>query len=253
MNKQLLSYRAKKKVIGIFPYLPLSKQFKEKHLDQIKARVANYQPKIEERTGINLGNIEVLDKREMSDELIREMIGEDFLNEESLAKKLSIPPEIYYFPKYAIISPLIRVLNKIHYDKAVMGYCDSKIYVDLNKRLRNQFLGLNPSADDDYDVVHELSHGLWEKLRDSSIQNDFEESKRELVWNEGFASYCEYRYFKDLLPFRGDSQEPQEGTIYYEGFKKVEETLALNGKEILITLPKRWREFEMTLFGGKKA
>lgn len=234
-------------MIGIFPYLPLAKQFKEKHLDQVRKVVDKYQLKIEERTGVSLGKIEVLDKREMANELIQEMMFEDFSNEESLAKKLSIPPQLYYFPKYAIISPLIKVLDKIYYEKAIMGYCDSKIYVDLNKRLRNQFLGINPGLDDDSNVVHELSHGLWEKLRDNSVVNDFEESKRELVWNEGFASYGEYRYFEDLLPTRRCFQEPQEMTIYYDGFKKVEGVLAIMGKKAFLEIPKRWKEFESEL------
>jgi hypothetical protein len=242
MDSKLLKHRARNLAINLRCLFPTTRRFREAELNKVRALVSYYQPLIEERTNVNLGNIGVSDKSELSEDIIRTITLRDFSKQEILTQKLSIPPQITYLPKYLGLCSITPIANWVLNRKAYMAYRDSTLYVDVKSKLRDYLQDTSIAYEDDQPVIHELSHALWEKLNPNFREDEEKNFQRLVVWNEGFATYCAFRYFADVLPKKLKFTELRVGTVYYEGFKKIENVLKREGPEIFLEIPKRWRE-----------
>lgn len=105
-------------------------------------------------------------------------------------------------------------------------------------------------------VVHELSHALWETISAASLHahpfsnhriRPNEQEKLKLL-GEGFAVYCERVWFLDIYPaYLRDSVQNRTldpDTIYARGLRQVNRLVEQHGPEILLEIPKRWRELD---------
>ncbi len=84
-------------------------------------------------------------------------------------------------------------------------------------------------------VLHELTHQVWERLRN----NRKNESQEERIWNEGFAVYCSEILFKGVYPshMRIVSVTGKD-TVYAEGLKRIKGYINQYGTLAVRDLPK---------------
>ena len=124
------------------------------------------------------------------------------------------------------------------------SYHRNAIYVSFSNGTRSHEFAIA------FAVVHELSHALWERLADRPLfprpkGNKSDREKFKLLV-EGYATYAERIWFVDMYPWsvRKFANHPRTKPpgIYYEGMKRVEELVEQNGREILLEIPKRWRD-----------
>jgi hypothetical protein len=217
MKKELIRLRAQIKLLELQSFLPLPQKLKQPHLRKIEKLVSHYQPGLEERTGIKLGEVKVKDYTQLA------------------LDQASKPGNLVLFPIFYLVS---------NFDKKniSMSYNTNTVYVNFNRYVNFMLLTQNRVDFQDRHVVHELSHGLWEKLRGSE-----EYHPAERVWNEGFATYCADEYFRDLMPgiFNlDDYRSIKRNSVYDKGFKKVSEAVKRYGVGIILDIPKKFKELD---------
>jgi hypothetical protein len=203
-----------------------------------RCAVDEYQPKIEKRTGISLGQIAVRDFRESDQDFMRDLEG------------ATLPWIARVFRRAAFKSRFIqwREYLKSTHDKRAAAcmacYHRNTIYVSFSQGTQTHEFGIA------YAVVHELSHALWERLAGQSLSQRprgkaFDHEKFQL-FVEGFATYAEFIWFLDIYPRSVQESVkhaiPKPDTVHYRGMKRIEELVQEKGRDILYEVPKRWRE-----------
>ena len=103
--------------------------------------------------------------------------------------------------------------------------------------------------------MHELSHALWEKLE--GVRHDeywigvkrlipADKDKFRLL-REGYATYSQSIWFRDFYPssFRNNlaCYRLDHNSIYYQGLKRIKELVKQFGDQILLEIPKQWKNF----------
>lgn len=244
MNSELLLLRnAVREIYG--PLIPTSKLKREEILEKVRNKVEFYKPKIEEKCNIDLGEILVKDYDEWLKDWQRDNVDKEYvkpilLKNSKLSKLETSLVSLKVLGGTMLLTPFIwSFMNIIGAD---MKHYNSSIYVPFY--FKNRLYGLDFEQREkqlDQSVVHELSHNLWYKLggRDS-----FEKNGR--VWNEGFASYLEQVYFSDLYQREYQLAFCDKNNIYSRGREKIEALVQRYGKEIVLQVPKRWQEFEIS-------
>jgi hypothetical protein len=197
-----------------------------------RAAVEYYQPRIEEKTGITLGDIQVFDYSCLADEYIKQRSNSIFSR---IVRSLISRP----VPKEAV--ERIRACCMEKSKKCIATYRSNGIYVSFGSEVHHEE---NIATT----VVHELAHALWEKL-----------APRPLTWNppkpeqekyqefvEGFAVYAERIWFLDIYPAdvrRSVRSLPNySDTVYRNGLATIKQVVAKNGQQVLPQIPARWRE-----------
>ena len=130
-----------------------------------------------------------------------------------------------------------------------MRYNNKTIYIPFD--FINRFMDINLKEREekiDYCIVHELSHALWDNIaKNEGIEGFLNKDKRRThkfsrEWCEGFATYCSDEYFAEFFPLNASTPQKLR-RVYGVGKRKVEELVKKHGKEILLEIPKRWKEF----------
>ncbi len=228
--------------------LPNTQKEKEAFLEEVKKRVNYYQPIIENKCKINLGEISVKDGRHMFPDLFCELAynsafenatnrgriptKKDF---NSSFRQSAIDELIFYLPFCAIYS-----FNGADYST---NPSTNTIYVPFTFSTRFGTDFEERLAFADISIVHEISHILWKRILDQPIFKT--KTNTERMWGEGFANYCAEEYFQGFYP-KGAHKcisffSPK---MYQDGQKKVEKLVKKRGIESLLEVPKRWEEFE---------
>jgi hypothetical protein len=223
-------------------YLPISWEKGQEILSDVERTVELYQPKIEERTGVSLGNIEVKDYGHVVTDHIK-------------AARCKSKKELEDFPILNAIDgitsfgswPLLTLERLYKQNYVDMAYSDSKIYVNLGAS-RKWDLATRANLHFDQQVVHELSHRLWECL--GGTLDDLPicaNQKTDFV--EGFATYCDNIFFRDFYPSGFEINTDKKGK-YFRGYRKVLMLAEEHGEGILLQVPSRWKEFDRELENG---
>jgi len=223
-------------------YFPLSKRKKENFIKRVKSIVTEYKKKIQDKTDIDLGNIEVKSYRYFTtdalEELERRMIISGKIDESKL------PFLLKYIGKPFL--EFLRICREDWVDLTVIG-SQGRIYVPFGFSAKTNMyweqFGKNIHLEQK--VVHELSHILWNKIRES--EDSPEDLQCEKIWNEGFATYCDSKYFKDLYPPGYELMNGKRPAVYENGRKKVDSVIRERGDSALFEIPNRWTEFEKSL------
>jgi len=219
-------------------YFPLSKSQKTRHLGRVSSVVREYKQKIQDKTNIDLGAVEVKPytafPKDALEEVKRIMLNSGKVDKSqiSLLSKIARP-----------LLEIIRMYREDWLDLATIG-SQGKIYVPFGftSKAKMYWESHGKSLHLEQKVVHELSHILWDKLKGSEDSSD--SLQDEKVWNEGFATYCDEHYFRDLFPSGYEFMNGDRPTIYRNGRKKVEAIIRERGDEALFQIPRRWAEFE---------
>lgn len=230
--------------------LPMTEKEKQAYLARAEDKVKLYQPKIEEKTGVELGKVYVLPY--MLDIYQKIYQSYNFVcNELRTERKKDISKIEEFFRDAIDFTAIASLMAYKGTSKIIGGYFRqqhtamaaredcllvpfgfvTKIGLDLERNnIANYF---------DTTIVHELSHILWNKIENQG-------SNRRLVdyreIGEGFATYCETTYFAELYPKGQDNQIATLPKLYMDGKKKIEQLVANYGEKILLEIPNRWPE-----------
>jgi hypothetical protein len=217
---------------------PLFEADKEFCFGLYRYAVARYQPMIEKRIGVSLGTIAVRDYRQLHDDMLRAM-----------EIRTCVPCLwVVLWPLFCYrrrrISRFLRNQLYESQEKHTACYFWNGIYVSFQNGTRSheEMVARN--------VVHELSHAVWEKL------GGIFRTRRKCInpvlrlFVEGFATYAELIWFVDFYPpllrciTMGDAKVRRRTPgPHGEGLKLVERLVKENGVGILPDLPKQWRKY----------
>jgi hypothetical protein len=225
--------------------IPTPEKKREAFMDRVREKVNYYQPRIEKKCGVSLGKVKVKDNKELLSDFV---CNNAHINALRLAwKNGRVPTELDYtrgFIKAKMIASSLTLMDALFI--AYFKHYNNTIYVPFNYMNRLMDIDFEERAKGiDYGVVHELSHTLWNKLdgrglfgKEINSRKEFKEGRR---WMEGFATYCCEDYFADLY-----TEETKIGSplprLYKEGKEKIKGAVAKHGEEILLKIPKVWRE-----------
>ena len=234
-----------KQTYGLF--FPTSKDKREEFLQKVREKVDYYQPKIEERCNISIGDVKVKDNCEWNNDVLYGVGGIAWKHSiESAWKKGRVPNKFDFILHYSVagLTELLLKFPIFMYNTFVgaeMRHHNHTIYVPFYYVNRlTDFLSKSRIRYLDYFVVHELSHSVWDELSGGQEYPLFERG-----WIEGFTTYCADIHFADLYPEGmkkfSDSDLPK---LYVNGRKKIEELVNKYGNEIVLEIPSRWKEFK---------
>lgn len=202
-------------------------------LSVYRLAVAYYQPKIEARTGVQLGPIDVWEHSKLRDHVIHEY-----------KKSFGFFRSVFF---RRVIQNHCVALERMYEEcshNSFANYYKNAIYISFS------------SSSDHEDwiaevVVHELAHAVWEKLGGPNYEQRSglsppDRGRHELL-SEGYATFAQLVWFSDIYPLhvKRDSRNifRDPDSIYSRGLKRVRQLVSEHGTSILLELPRRWREF----------
>jgi hypothetical protein len=220
---------------------PVSEADKQFFVRMYQSAVDFYEPKIEKRTGVRLGEIVVWEHSLLHQHVLRE------LKWRSSPWFVGIFRSIIMRRRLRANSPTLAADYADRARKCALAYFKNGIYVSFTSDTAHEHMVASGA-------VHELSHALWERLEEERLDEKWlhgrlAEAEREKfhLLSEGYASYAERVWFLDLYPFdvrksvRRSRLNPE--SVHYKGFRRVQELVKEQGVGILMDMPKRWRDF----------
>jgi hypothetical protein len=217
---------------------------REFHLSIYRLAVDYYKPRIEKRAGVSLGEIAVWEHGQWPKHAMDEI---------SRWSRFWLANFVWKLLFRNKLRRHLEALTSVEADEAsqcIACYYQRAIYVSFGTSTPHEQAVATT-------VVHELSHALWEILQGKSFPAygksirrfhaaDVEKYK---LLVEGFAVYCEQVWFLDLYPtYLRDSVQQwrlSPDTIHMRGFRQIERLVERHGLEILLEIPKRWRELDV--------
>ncbi len=213
------------------PKVYVSKSARQEIIQKHSQAVAHYLPLIEQRFSelkkepITIGKVTVKDMRNLSRDL------------RSYSWQECKSPV-----QYALFYPLLYAASIYRRNQAENDFLaywfNQDLYLSFNRgtEILQEFL--------DQTVIHEISHGLWEKLGgEMQFDSDaFANPHKFRFANEGFASYCEYEFFKDLYPPGKPKNHSSNRESYSKERSVIERLVNTHGERILLEIPRNWRK-----------
>jgi hypothetical protein len=196
------------------------------------------QPKIEKRTGVALGRIEVRDCAEFHQHVADE-----------LERRYWLP--IRMFRRLFLRQRVREVSQRLAATYAESARNCSAVY--YGGAIYVSFMGGTAHEDAMAIVVmHELSHALWERLEGKPLvwglrarKGNAADRERFDLLSEGSASYAERIWFVDLYPPSARDVlarwKLQPDSPRSKGLHRVQQLVEEHGPGILLEIPKRWR------------
>ena len=227
-------------------YFPLTRKERERYLGLVRERVSYYSPLIEQKTGADLGDVEVKEYRYVIGDICRENKRKLLTELKELHNgKLGKFDELSIEMMYLTIRPIGELFRMTAEEFISMKVYNSSIYVGFGMLSKIEALNCLQKGESpylDHVLIHELSHVLWDRLSDNMLhRNNF-----SAVWNEGFATYCERKHFREFYPSESKIGE-YPGKIYEIGEQRIRAVVERHGIEALLEIPNRWEEFEREL------
>jgi len=195
---------------------------------------------IEERTGIDLGEVPVISMREGIRESRRDLL-EEFLREGKLDKGFG-----YHF--FNVFSFSLIELQRMWSEEFSFAAYDSgskKFLTPFGLRTKSMLRKGSFYEEDQHTdeiILHELTHHLW-----NQIPNRREFGKTPEIWVEGFAAYGHLNWFSDFLPAGEHKYSGEYAKIHKLGAKLIKGVVKIHGEEVLLEIPRRWPEFDKEL------
>jgi len=202
-------------------------------LSMYRMAVDHYQPKLEQRTGVELGRIEVWHYSLLNQHRVQQ-----------LKKSLGLVRTLLRWRRIQHYARSGKEMDKNNAREYTAAYHRKAIYVSFSSGADHA----NCIAEL---VVHELAHALFERLGGPTYEERFkltsEEGKHLRLINEGYATFSQKVWFRDLYPLNARPTVGylfgERGSIYDRGFKRVRRLVREHGMEVLMEIPRRWREF----------
>jgi hypothetical protein len=218
----------------------LSNADKEFFLGVYQRAADFYQSRIEKRTGVLLGKIAVYDYAQLHKHKI-----------DDLERRNPWPVRIFrrMFLKRRLkhYSQALAEKYADNAHKCSAAYYRNAIYVSFTDKTAHEH-AIAVTA------VHELSHALWERIEGEPLDRNWSNAgdlaqaamQKFRLLVEGYASYAERIWFLDLYPPSARDVLPHAqfdpASIHYQGMRMVQKLVEKHGTEILLEIPKRWRQ-----------
>ncbi|TWU29286.1 hypothetical protein [Bythopirellula polymerisocia] len=198
-----------------------------------KAVISQYQPRIEKRAGVQLGQIDVWEYSHLNEhrvEQLKQSLG--------LFRSMLFRRQIH---EYAVHG---KEMDEVGARTHMAAYHKNAIYVSFDARPGHEHWVAEI-------VVHELAHALFEKLGGPSYEDRFdfspeEEKQLELIC-EGYATFAQTVWFRDFYPLHAridvGSTPYHEETIYARGLERIQQLVKEHGQKALLEIPCHWRKF----------
>lgn len=228
MERLLVTATPPKDVVSEFP--DLEQDFL---LSVYRKAVDYYQPKIEKRTGVQLGRIDVWPYALLNQHRV-----------DNFKKSLGFLRSFLHRRQIQKYSHAGEKIDEKFAREHMAAYHQNAIYVSFSTE----------SSHEDWLaelVVHELAHALFEKLGGPTYNQRFrlsaEEEDHLSLINEGYATFAQNVWFRDLYPLGARIDvgyaTGNPGTVYADGFERIKKVVKEHGMEVLMDIPSRWREF----------
>ncbi|MBP7708767.1 hypothetical protein KA107_03705 [Candidatus Pacearchaeota archaeon] len=223
--------------------LPLSEREQNEYIQRAEEKIKFYQPRIEEKTGVTLGKVFVLPFMLNFYQNLWQTYNTplDFGNPRSnLVGNVLL--------KSAVALCAIPLLGQNYFMdlQASMAEDDGSVMVARCPANRQDLVkernGENSKLDEK--VVHELSHVLWERIEEKNGAKITRRTKNKLFWEEGFATYGMFNFFRDVYPQGYTPSDHLGGRVYHYGRLYVEREVNRFGPEFFLQIPNKWGELE---------
>jgi hypothetical protein len=227
------------------PFVPLSKRDKQGVLERYVEAKDRYLPLIEQRTGICLGDVQIISLREHVRKGVKKVLKKGLKEtNKKFEKGVLLFSYIVAFPALELFRAYLDDLGGLaSYNSSTQSISvpfgfGTKIglYHESASGIKSQRI--------DETVLHELTHHLWNRIPGRTEPR----GETPQLWSEGFAVYGADTWFADFLPTgknkRNIGSYPKP---YQRGRKTIERLVQKHGEEILLEIPRRWREFEKEL------
>ncbi|MFA5382657.1 MAG: hypothetical protein WC356_05790 [Candidatus Micrarchaeia archaeon] len=241
VNSEITKYRTLFKAIP-----PMSTIEIEKRKMTIQQKVDKYTPLIEEKIGVTLGEIILLDNKSAglrTVKLLSKAIKESY-------KEIS--KDSNNIIEYLVTMGFYTIINLVMLPHALlMNYsnCSSYSATPINKKNCITFpidiieridILENPEKIDDATIVHELFHIAWARLGGTLDLTHVKNTKAFLNWIEGFAVYCTLDLSNEL---NNNWKQPFFGS-YEKGQILMDWAVEKYGKEIINQIPLSWEHLD---------
>ncbi len=200
-------------------------------LDLYRCAVRSYQPTIEERTGIRLGEVTVKPITELQGDIEARLRATNrfFGMVRSGGAEGRIPRLAEVAAGAVGLSPACQCFNSIY------------ISFTLGTQFHEEEIIRT--------TVHELAHCLWRKIarRDPRFFWRRKRRYREYkIVGEGFAVYAERVWFRDAYPpwlkRKLELDRLDEANLYTTGLRVIERLVEQHGQQILLRIPAKWKK-----------
>jgi len=211
---------------------------KEFFLGLYRSAVGFYQPKIEKRTGIPLGAISVWDYGQLHPHVVCD-----------LKRRLGFIRALLYRHRIRNYSQAVGIAYADNAHECGASYYRNAIYVSFVSGTAHDYAIAELT-------VHELSHALWEKLAGVPLDEHWRGTKklastdheRFRLLVEGYAMYAQTVWFRDFYPLclrnnLGFARLDHK-SVYFRGFKRIQELVKESGQQVLLEIPSRWQSLE---------
>jgi hypothetical protein len=222
----------------------MNRQFRQTDfLERMQQCIARYQPLLEQEFGVELGDVAVQPLRVLEyvdDAIARATV---LLHEESL-RKHKRPPSRTTLALFELEKRLVRlpasayVWFRFWHPQLIMQWRDEPRVILVS------FLGWSAAdyrenvARLDQWVVHELAHGVWNRLNGEE-HRDGDRSWRK--WNEGFAHYLADIHLRGHYPLEAVLFE-EWSAFRREARCQVAELVCRHGPGVLPRIPTEWQQ-----------
>jgi hypothetical protein len=206
-------------------HIPIPKNAREEYLSSVRSAVQRYKPQIEEKTGIDLGEICVKEYKHLP----RDIFSELYTPRTNPIKRL-----LFYG-----LRGLVNAKTWYHEQKEPMLYHNSTIYVGFGNATRTDMQTSVGGIDSliDQKIVHELLHALWDKL---GGEKQSELHKDGINFLEGFTTYGDRYWLLDFYP-EGYQLTDRGVGKYKVGVMKVKDLINQRGEGIFLRIPSEWK------------
>lgn len=204
---------------------------REFYLDLYRCAVRHYQPIIEKRTGVKLGEIAV--------KPISDLQGD-------IEARLRAANRFFGLVQSGGIERRVaRIAEATAGAVGLSAACFRFNSIYISFTLGTQF----HENEIIQTTVHELAHCLWEKIAGRPPRFFWRRKRRyrELkIVGEGFAVYAERVWFRDVYPAwlrkKLELQQLEEANLYIKGLRVIERLVERYGQQVLVHVPARWKK-----------
>jgi hypothetical protein len=196
-----------------------------------RSAVDFYKPRIEKKTGVSLGDIAVWDSSRMPEYTFRRRMRRWLVR--ALRQLIR-----QAYPQFRSAADDTEESEWAR--KCSAAYYNNGIYISFRSgTVHEEAIAAV--------VVHELAHALWERVAAKPLtwQPDVKVLEKYALFVEGFATYAERVWFLDLYPLSVRSgvinAYYNHKGVHYRGMRLVERLVREKGSEILLEIPKQWR------------
>jgi Clp amino terminal domain, pathogenicity island component len=209
-----------------------------------KSAVTFYKPRIEAKTGVELGKIAVWDHSCLAEHVLANRRARISSRKTGFIERLFLRDRVRH------LAETIQPFYEQRAAECVAAYYRGAIYVSFVGETAHEHLIASTT-------VHEISHALWERIAEEEfegtrakarIAGTVEEQKCSL-FVEGFASYAELIRFLDVYPpqirdliqqYRHLPESP-----HARGLRHVKRLIKEFGPDLFLEIPKKWRTLPM--------